>query len=297
MARDLLAQHAEKLIIYVAVCENRSFRRAAESLHLTQPPVSYAVQALEDILNCRLIIRNKKFQGLTDQGQILFDRGREILRQLELTELTLRTPSDTSTVIRFGTYESIALYLCPPLIKAVARQYPHVDIRLTTGRSGDVFHQLISEKLDLIMVVEPPTHDQVGRRLLFSDSYSLFGSHSMATDDIAHAPLIYMPDAAYDSNTTLEQYVSRSLPAGRREFHVQSFEVIREFVEKGIGIGIVPTRVAQKSLKARRIKDVRITGLKANFGRHAVYACWRKSHFVSQNIEMTHLVDVIVDLL
>ena len=69
---------------FIEVVRQNGFTRAAETLHVTQPTISKMVKALEDEFGGRLLLREGRGVQLTDAGQVVYDRGLEILEQAQL---------------------------------------------------------------------------------------------------------------------------------------------------------------------------------------------------------------------
>jgi DNA-binding transcriptional LysR family regulator len=69
---------------FIEVVRQNGFTRAAETLHVTQPTISKMVKALEDELGGPLLLREGRGVQLTDAGQVVYDRGLEILDQAQL---------------------------------------------------------------------------------------------------------------------------------------------------------------------------------------------------------------------
>src|SRR5882762_10631080 len=87
---DQTVRDLKALTIFVKVAERRSFVRAAADLAITQSGVSNAINRLEDQLGVRLLARTTRRVGLTEDGAAYFDRCRQVLADLEESELVLK---------------------------------------------------------------------------------------------------------------------------------------------------------------------------------------------------------------
>ncbi len=89
------------LALFSAVADTQSFRQAAETLHLSQPPLSRSIRELEERLGTRLFDRNAKGVSLTDAGRKLLPYARRVTKLLEEAEAVLSTHAHPAT-IRLG---------------------------------------------------------------------------------------------------------------------------------------------------------------------------------------------------
>jgi len=87
---DLVSVDLRRLRYFIAVAEELNFRRAADRLHISQPPLSQQIQALEADLGATLLLRDRRSVELTEAGEVLLRRARAILA----------LASDTTTEVR-----------------------------------------------------------------------------------------------------------------------------------------------------------------------------------------------------
>src|ERR671938_1355378 len=79
-----------RLRYFLAVSERLHFGRAAEALHISQPPLSRAIRALEERLGVAVFARSRRRVELTAEGALLFEEARRLTSQLERVVLQLR---------------------------------------------------------------------------------------------------------------------------------------------------------------------------------------------------------------
>src|SRR3954470_9659422 len=120
-----------QLRYFIAVAERLHFGRAAQALHISQPPLSRAIRALEARLSVPLFVRNRRRVELTSEGARLLVEARRVLGQLERAALELRAmAAGAQGRLRIG-FVSLADYgVLPGLLKAYKAARPGVRLTL-----------------------------------------------------------------------------------------------------------------------------------------------------------------------
>jgi DNA-binding MarR family transcriptional regulator len=98
-----------RLRYFVAVAEERDFRRAAERLHLAQPAISEEIYKLEDELGVRLLDRSQGHLSLTDAGAALLPEARCVMRGAELARLATQNARDRATDGPLGSSPALSI--------------------------------------------------------------------------------------------------------------------------------------------------------------------------------------------
>jgi len=281
-----LKDHSEKLPLFIAVYEHSNMRRAAIALNMTQPPLSYAIKQLEEDLQVQLFIRSKKGVEPTLQGEKLYHFSKRILRELDQVEQEVKTPEDKMAgVISIGTYDSIARYFGPNILSESAKMFPNLRLRLSSNRSTDNISLLVSKDIDYSILVEPgdlsPTSN-LQKNPLYTDTYGIFRKKSLSKEKMN---FIYVGDAYAEKNLTLEELLKPHL-AEYQELKLDSFEVCRELIKKGVGLGVLPNRVAEDDLKAGLLEKISLKGFgKKRFGKHTIFECYLKESQEKEKIQ------------
>jgi len=141
---------------FLAVTETMNFRRAAERLHMAQPPLTAAIRQMEDALGVRLLERTNRIVGLTEAGRLLREEARRTLAQAARAEtLARRAGQGISGSLRIGFVASAVRHLLPELVAGFRRTHPDVLLELTEMPSARQAEALLDDRIDLGIVVLP----------------------------------------------------------------------------------------------------------------------------------------------
>ena len=153
-----------RLEILMRTADAGSFARAATSLALTPSAVSRAVAELEAELRVALVYRTTRQLRLTEEGQELYRRGREILDKVaELDAALSRAPERLGGTLRVGMGMNISRYIIMPGLATFMRRHPLLRLRLSVVSRPQDLH---AEGLDLLLRVgDPPPSALIARKM------------------------------------------------------------------------------------------------------------------------------------
>jgi DNA-binding transcriptional LysR family regulator len=145
-----------QLRYFVAVAEEQHFGRAAIRLHMTQPPLSQAIQNLETQLGAQLFIRTTRQSQLSAAGLALLPEARRLLAQAEmLPDLVKRAASGQTGELRLA-FISIADYsVLPPALRKFRQHHHAVKIELSEATSDKQLVLLEKSEIDLGFLIPP----------------------------------------------------------------------------------------------------------------------------------------------
>ncbi|KXJ49287.1 MAG: LysR family transcriptional regulator [Pseudomonadota bacterium] len=150
----------QALTAFLAVAESGSFSTAAERLFLTQPAVSKRIAQLEQQLGTRLFDRVGRRIRLTEAGEALLPRARQVL--LDLEDMSRAISNLTGTVsgtLRIGTSHHIGLHRLPPVLRRFSREYPDVKLDIHFIDSEEAWEAVLHGDLEMGVVTLPPQPD------------------------------------------------------------------------------------------------------------------------------------------
>ena len=117
---------------FVAVAEELSFRRAAERLHISQPPLSRQIQALEEELGVRLLERERNSRiALTDAGRTFLTDAKKTLRHAQTAIENARdSNAGAGGQLRIANIPRLSTIVLPPLLATFHQEFPRIDVSL-----------------------------------------------------------------------------------------------------------------------------------------------------------------------
>ncbi|MFT4029736.1 MAG: LysR substrate-binding domain-containing protein [Protaetiibacter sp.] len=142
---------------FIVVAEELNFRRAAERLYVTQPPLTRQIQALERAVGVELFLRADRRISLTPAGEVFLRDAEAILAHIDRAraraiELGV---NDLRQVLRVGYLEPIAVDLVQPVLARFRKKHGGADVELHEVGSFDAVRQLLAGELDLAFVRPP----------------------------------------------------------------------------------------------------------------------------------------------
>lgn len=144
---------------FVAIAEERSFRQAAERLHISQPPLTVAVQRLEADMGVQLLDRNRQGVRLTPAGEAFLQEARRTLAQAQNSvDIAQRAAQGKLGTLRFSFVPSAGLTLVPHLLRTFRRDHPDVKFILSGETTSQQMAALVQGSSDVGIVV-PPLHE------------------------------------------------------------------------------------------------------------------------------------------
>jgi LysR family transcriptional regulator, transcriptional activator of the cysJI operon len=260
-----------RLTVFRAVAAQRSFRRAAEQLYLTQPAVTQQIKALEELVGLPLFDRSGREVTLTAAGALLLkytEQSGALLEQALVELASLK--GQVSGMLRIAASTTIAQYILPPLLGAFLRLHPAVHVELDSSNTESVADAIASGRATLGLVEGPPHANQVRSEIWLEDelvllvppSHEWAGQRSITLQQIAAAPLLMR-----ERGSGTREVIETTLEAAgvhARDLHIaielNSTEAILGCIESGVGVGFVSRSAIQRQLALGTLSIVPVTG-------------------------------------
>ena len=139
-----------QLRYFVAVATTRNFTRAAEQMHIAQPPLSRQIQQLEEELGVQLIQRNSRPVRLTEAGRLFYEQSLQVLQKVDQMKTGARQAASGQRQSISIAYVASTLYGgLPMLVRMFRQRYPDTDVHLVDLRSVQQMAELKTGRIDL----------------------------------------------------------------------------------------------------------------------------------------------------
>jgi DNA-binding transcriptional LysR family regulator len=214
--------------------------RAAERLGISQPTLSHCLKKIENETGIVLFTRTKKGVTLTQAGQRVFEKAEDLIQKWnEVLSSAKSENEEVAGMIRLGCHTAVAQYTLPKILPQFLKDNPAVNLQLQHGLSRHINEAVISDRLDIGVVVNPSPHPDLIIKEMTKDRVTIWKSVNLKNSDV----LIYDP-SLLQSQDLLKKLQKKGI-SFKRLIESSSLEVISQMVVAGAGCGILPERVIQ----------------------------------------------------
>lgn len=275
----------DQLRILKAIAAEGSFKRAADSLYVSQPAVSLQVQNLERQLDVPLFDRGGRRAQLTEAGHLLLNYGEKIL---SLCQETCRAIEDLQNLqggtLIVGASQTTGTYLLPRMIGLFRQSYPDVAVQLHVHSTRRTAWSVANGQIDLAIVggeippelvdaleIVPYAEDELA--LVLPTSHHLAKYETIQRDDLYKLQFISL-DSQSTIRKVIDQVLTRSGIDTRRlkiEMELNSIEAIKNAVQSSLGSAFVSVSAIEKELHMGILHKTKIDQVVINRTLSVIY--------------------------
>ncbi len=252
-ANQLERVKLHQLRYFVAVADELHFRRAAERLHMSQPPLSEAIRELEAVVGTALFVRSRRRVALTPAGEALSRDARALLAGLDQAlDTAARIGAGQSGQLRLSFVGSALYGIVPDLVRTFSVERPDIVLRLQERSTTDQIAALVAGELDVGFVRSPAVTDELSVETILREATiaALPAGHPLSLlkrvpiARLAGLPFILFPRAqAPELHDAITMAVARGGRAARIVQEVPEMGTIVGLVASGMGVSLVPASV------------------------------------------------------
>jgi LysR family transcriptional regulator, low CO2-responsive transcriptional regulator len=259
-----------QLAIFTAVAQRRSFSRAAEDLHLTQPAVSAQIKALEGHAGLPLFERVGKKLHLTAAGVELIDYARRI------SEL-FREADEAMAQLKGGARGKLNVavisagdYFFPRLLAEFAHRHPGVTLNFAVHNREELLRQLAENLTDLAVMVRPPDDSETEHAAFAPHAYvivaapghSLAGQRAISRERLLREPFI-VRETGSDTYRSMQDAFGPDTARIRAAMEISSNETIKQAVIAGMGLSFLSSHAIALDVRAGNLAVLDVEGFPA----------------------------------
>jgi len=285
-----------QLRYFIAVAEELHFGRAAERLHVSQPPITRQIQALEEALGAQLFNRTPRGVELTQAGTLFLDEARTIVERLnQAADRVHRAAEGGLGRIDLAIFGSAILSYIPRVVLEFKRRYPDVKVVMHTLGKVAQIEALQNRSIDLgfnrmLTPVPGLTIEELAQEPLFAavpDPGPHAALSSVALSDLAKEPMLLFP--ASPTRGFVEKVTGLCHEAG---FAPNVAQVVGDgltamaLVAAGFGVCLVPDSITQISMPGVKYLPIEPSGSNNQVDISCVYREGDKSPILANFLEI-----------
>lgn len=249
-----------QLKVFESVAKYRSFSRAAEALHLSQPAVSMQVKQLEESVGLPLFEQMGKKIFLTEAGQEMFHYSRTIAGQLEEMESVLARMKGLDQGRLKITVVSTANYFAPQLLASFCQRHAGVTVSLDVTNREVLLQQLANNETDMAIMGQPPEGQDLGAEsfmenplvVIASPGHPLAGVKQITLQQLAEETFL-VREPGSGTRSAMERIFQEHGIALNAGMVMSTNEAIKQAVQAGMGLGIVSLHTVSLELETGRL--------------------------------------------
>ncbi|MCY4030401.1 MAG: LysR substrate-binding domain-containing protein [Acidobacteria bacterium] len=275
-----------ELQVFLTVAAERSFSRAAERLHRTQPAVSQAVRRLEEGIGERLFDRSSKGGRLTEAGELLLGYAQRLVQLKAEAEGAVRELQELRRGrVLIGANEG-AVHVLLPIVERFRAEHPEARVEVRRSSARQIPSEVLGRGLDFGVLTFPARERGLRSLPLGDDELAMlihpghpFARRSSVTmEEVGRQTVIAHNEASPARERVLRLYEQRHT-AINIQIALPSLDGIKRAVEMGLGVALLPKRCALAEIARGQLAAVRVSQLRLARQVRLVY---RRSGEMSQ---------------
>ncbi|MDQ7907436.1 LysR family transcriptional regulator [Phytohabitans sp. ZYX-F-186] len=257
----------KQLTALVTVSDVGSVTKAARLLHLVQPAVSRHIRSLEEEVGVPLFERTRQGMTLTPAGEILTERARRALLELERARAEIRPDrGPVQGIVTIGLLDSTVEILAAPLVESVARRHPGVSLRLLGAFSGHLRQWLDDGAVDMTLLYNLASTPSISVTPLLHESLwavappdaDLAGAGALTWQHLTSRPLV-LPVAGHGLRTLIDEALATTGVEPTVACQTNSMLLQRKLVASGTAWTVLPAAGIAQDVATGRLNGGPLT--------------------------------------
>jgi DNA-binding transcriptional LysR family regulator len=257
-----------QLKVFTSVFKNKSFSRASEELHLTQPTISNHIKALEDEFECKFFDRLGRTIIPTKEAEVLYSKSTEIIEKADaLKEAVGQLKKDLTGKLIVGASTIPGVYLMPRIMGEFQKRYPSVSFQILISDSKGIIDSISRHELLLGIVGAKIENEQiqytpfVEDELIVVSSPSMVNQDALTLKDLVGFPMVLREEGSGTRRETEKFLEGRgvSLDSVKIAGIFGSTDAVKQAVKAGLGVSILSKFSVADELEHYILKEIKLT--------------------------------------
>jgi LysR family transcriptional regulator, hydrogen peroxide-inducible genes activator len=291
----------KQLRYFDALARHCHFGRAAEACAISQPALSMQIKEMEEALGGVLIERGARQVRLTNFGEKVAQRVRDILRSAdELGDFARASRDRLVGPLRIGMIPTIAPYLLPTVIANLARMHPELDIHVRETLTPRLIEELAEGRLDTAIVALPVSEPSLAEVALFAENFLLVrpgndeGTPVPSRQTLREMRLLLLEEGHCFRDQALS-FCNMQSSSPREVLDASSLSTLVQMVSAGIGVTLIPEMAVAVETRSASVSVARFKNPQPS---RTVGMIWRKtSPLARQLLQISEVVRLSADAL
>lgn len=228
-------------LILKALYSEKNITRAAEQLYITQPALTYRLQALEQEFETKIVNRGKKGIEFTVEGEYVYRYAEKMNIEIrKVKEKIQNIDGEIKGTLRLAVSGSFANYPLPSLLKEFLSLHPNLEINLITGGSKNIV-QLVNKQEVHIGIIRGDHYWEEAKHIINEEPLVIASKQKLTIDQLP-----YMSRIVYNVDYSLEQTIDNwwnhyFKKPSHITMKVNQMETCKKLVSQGLGYAIFPS--------------------------------------------------------
>ncbi len=263
-----------QLRAFVSIAELGTFTAGAQRVHITQAAISMQIRQLENELGARLFVRAPRRVMLTEAGEQLLLRARQILRDHDaaIEEIADLAGAERGR-LRVGSASAmVTTDVLPKLLRQTRQQHARAEITVASGTSESLVQQILGGELDVAFVSLPVEARGINTERLNQDQLVAIASpqHRLAKQKTIDAftlagEKLILGERGGNTRRLIDQFFAQAGVTLHVSMELSRQQAIRRMVEEDMGVGIVPLHAVRDDVEKGRLVRWWIEGAQINW--------------------------------
>lgn len=284
----------EELKTFIAVVEFKNFTKAAHYLNLSQPSVSNHIKSLERYFNVTIIDRSIKQKKIyiTQSGNILYKKAKEIIQLLDLTKDELNNTTDSiKGHLRIGASLTIGEYILPRFLSKFTVQYPDIEIEVFIENSSSICNRVSNISLDIGFIEGSHAEQNLLQEFFYEDKmvialpYDTYINEDNFSLDMLRDITWIGREKGSGTREYLDLFLYNNKISPKNLIVFGSNYAVKEAVKNNIGVTLMSNLIASSAYES---KDLLFIPVEDNFTRNFSYV-------VPNNITLSRATQVFIN--